>query len=183
MWTLETSTGKRIALTRLPAMVGSAADADITLAHESIDPIHAALSDTEDGRLQVAAIGDAVIGIEGARVERGSLAAGEQLVIGVIAFTVHHAGAAAPIEPQLATRRRPSATRPSPASMPTARVTAGAGRRGTALQFNAYEKRRGLIHTDFSQLDIWGKLVALLILLALVALLGWGISVGIASLM
>ena len=181
MWTLETSNGKEIALARLPAMVGSASDADITLAHPSIEAVHAALSESESGQLQVAAIGDAVIGIAGKRVERGVVAMGQVLVIGKVAFTVGKRGAAR-AEPELVQRRRPVTSTP-PARPATERATAGAGKRGTALQFSKQGKRTGLIHTDLSQLDAVGKIVVTLVLLAIVGAFGWALSLGVEALM
>lgn len=182
MWTLTTSTGRTIALDHLPVTVGSAADADLTITHPSIEALHVAVSEAEGGQaLRVAAIGDAVLGVDGRRVDRGLVTPGARLVIGRVGFTVERRGSAA-LEPELTVRR---AAAPSPeADVPrsTARAPQGAGKRGTALRFDDRAPRRGLLHTDLSQLDALGKLAVVGGILAVVALLAWGVSLLVETL-
>lgn len=180
MWTLTTTTGRTLVLAHLPATLGSAPDADLTLTHASIEPLHAALSVDDDGRrLRVAAIGDAALAIDGRRVERGAVMPGGELVVGRIAFTVGRRGDEPPA-PRAEARRRPA---PDARRGVTTRSVAGAGRRGTALRTAPDTRRGGLLHTDLSQLDLVGKLLVVGAMLVLVSGLAWGVSLLVTAAM
>jgi hypothetical protein len=108
MWSLRTPKGQVIAVARLPALVGSARDADVRVPHDSVAAEHARLSAGEDGGLIVEAIGEAIVGCNGRRVRTGTLQAGEQLILGRLRFTLVRSEASEGT--RAASRPRPAAT-------------------------------------------------------------------------
>lgn len=99
MWSLVTSRGQRVPLRRLPAVLGSDADAaDVVLPHPSIAPRHARVA--EDGeRLHVEALDGAALEVGGGSVPSADLAHGDELVLGRVRLTLADDRAAARAAP------------------------------------------------------------------------------------
>ncbi len=176
MWTLRTSQGRPILLASLPATLGSGDEADVVIAHPSVDVLHAAVSSAREGGLQIAAIGDAALAIGGQTTHAGHLVAGDELLLGEVRLVVEyrhdeagivaepppsssggaagHAsppGTGAPMPPGGTTGRPPPPRREQ-----AGREQAGRDRhlrvRDRRLQYSRVETRKGLLHVDLEQL-------------------------------
>lgn len=205
MWRLLTNGGRFLSITGLPATLGSEADNDLRLRHASILPRHARFELAPDGRLAVQALGEAVVGVGGRQVQRGTLGDGEALILGRLRFTVQRA-ANSPATPSPAARSGVAdAAAAPPADARRAGKTAGAARAGAAraaaarraargsagkasasdelfqvrdktLRFSTQPTRRGPLNVDFAQLSGAWKAAIVLALLLVGAGLFWGAS-------
>lgn len=173
IWSLRTPKGRLVGLPLLPTTIGSGADADVTLAHASIDPVHAALSEI-DGMLAVAAIGDAVVGVDGQRVLAGRVAPGGTLVLGKVRFEVlcrpEQAVSAGP-EPL----RRGRLARPGEAPVAAATMANDQPGSGTSSP-RSRSGHSSLLGADMAQLGSAPRLTLTLLILAFAAGLVWGVS-------
>lgn len=192
MWTLKTSRGQRLALPRLPVVVGNDKGVvDVVIPHPSLAPSHARFAEGEDGGLAVKALGDALVEVGGWKVSEAQLEDGDELVLGKVPFTVVRDGEA-PARPARAAAPA-SSERPA---RPAAGAGAGASRaarpaqaapkadelvqRGKApLRSARPEAKAGLLHIDLSQLSGGARLLVVLLMLAV----GAGLVYGVAFLM
>lgn len=196
MWCLVTTGGRRVAIRSLPAVLGSDASADIVLPHDSIAAQHALLATTEEGKLSITAVADALIEVGGWRITESVLAQGDEVVLGRLRFTLLDDRAAslsadpspAPSSTPADTEqdglklRRPAAgaatSRPrATGRQPTTGTAAGQRRRRTEpLRTHQGDGKRGLLHADLSQLDTGQKALILVALAVLCAALVWGLE-------
>jgi hypothetical protein len=179
MWSLRTPKGQSIAVVRLPAVVGSASDADVLVPHDSVAAKHARLAAGDDDGLLVEALGDAVVGCGGRRVTRAVLQDGDELILGRLRFTLVRS------DPARATRAAPGASR-IPAGATRRPATAARTRPAAAellvprdarkLPTRLAPGRRGLLHADLSQYTIGMRLLIAGALLLVCAGLVYAIS-------
>jgi hypothetical protein len=191
MWSLRTPRGRSLAVARLPAVVGSAREADVCVPHESVAAEHARLRAGEDGSLVVEAVGDAVVGCGGRRVRIAALQPGDELILGRVRFTlVRGDGPSASPPAAAAATATPATARPArPVARSTAPVgTAGAAdellvpRGARALPTRRGPPRRGLLHADLSQYTIRMRLLIALALLLVCAAVVAGIAFAVGLL-
>lgn len=193
MWFLVTPKGQRVAVRSLPALVGSDRSADVVLPHPSIAPRHARLRAGDEGDLLVDAEADAYVEVGGWQVREAGVKAGDEIVLGQLTFRVERIEDAdpsvrAPASPRVpAARTSPAPTSPAAARAaraPTARAPAAQIRlRGKQPLLSARSARRGVLHTDLSQLGGGARLLVWLALLALAAGLLYGVQWLVTALM
>lgn len=190
MWCLVTSSGQRLPIRSLPAVVGSDQSADIVVAHESIAPHHARLTLSDDGSLFITVLEEALVEVAGWRLGKGVLVHGDELLMGTVTLRVADDSAAtagtprhevgerdegAAVDGQGAEQlqlRRP--LRPLEAPRPTA--VASRPRTTEPLHSRQPVPRAGLLHADLSQLG-WEQRALLVAGIAVVcAALVWGLA-------
>jgi len=135
MWSLVTPRGQHLPVTVLPAVLGSGANADVRVPHESVAAEHARLTEGSAGTLRIEALSeDAIVGVAGRRVPRALLRDGDELVLGRVKFTLRTAAApAAPTDSASpgATTSATTAGSPGPTMSATTAARDGATTAGT----------------------------------------------------
>jgi hypothetical protein len=183
MWFLETTSGQRLAIRGLPAVLGSDPGADVVIPHESLRPRHARLTAASATALEVEALEGSEMGVEGLTVEWATLRDGDDLTLGELQFVVRRE-AGQRHRPVARPQLQPKPLAPGPASGGASRMPRTSETR--ALRGRGTERRsaagRGLLNADLSQLAFGTRALIGLALLALAAGLVWLVQALVVSL-
>ncbi len=160
MWVLTTTRGQEVLIARLPALIGSAQDADVRLPHESVAARHARVSASGSGGLRLEALDGAVVGVAGRDVERALVHDGDELTFGRVRLVLHDMDA----------KGTPAVVQPEDS------VPEELSSRRRTLQFSRVEARPGLLHADLSQLPLGQRALLWLGVLLVAGGLAYGIA-------
>jgi len=185
MWSLETTRGQRVPIRTLPALVGSERTADLVLPHPSIAAAHARLLPNGGDGLRVDALDGAALLVGGRAVERASLRAGDEFVLGRVRFTLRQDSSPDAARAQAPAAPAPGPTGPRPARVARSAVASGGAARAAAPSTGtarAPAPRGTLLRSDFDQLAPLARALLVLLLLLLAALLVYGVQALVVAL-
>ncbi|MFT7462625.1 MAG: hypothetical protein ACI9EF_000967 [Pseudohongiellaceae bacterium] len=184
MWCLVTSRGQRLPIRSFPAVLGRHPPADLLLPHESIAPAHARFSLTREGDPFILALDDAVVEVDGWRLEESTLHHGDQLLLGTVRLSLLNDQQPGRPDSSAEDHKRPEAhsaplprpQKPRPVTKKTNQPQTSKRRPATALRSQVSTHRPGFLHADLSQLGALQKLLIVAGLAAVGGAIAWALA-------